>query len=68
MHWLQIVTDILITVVCIYGFIYLYKAMRGFYKQRRGKTILKYFIVFWMAFIINLILFLIFTILSAINI
>jgi hypothetical protein len=67
-HWLQIVTDILITVVCIYGFIYLYKAMRGFYKQRRAKTILKYFIVFWMAFIINLILFIIFTILSAINI
>jgi hypothetical protein len=67
-HWLQIVTDILITVVCIYGFIYLYKAMRGFYKQRRAKTILKYFIVFWMAFIINLTLFLIFTILSAINI
>jgi hypothetical protein len=68
LHWLQIVTDILITVVCIYGFIYLYKAMRGFYKQRRAKTILKYFIVFWMAFIINLILFLIFTVLSAINI
>jgi hypothetical protein len=67
-HWLQIVTDILITVVCIYGFIYLYKAMRGFYKQRRAKTILKYFIVFCMAFIINLILFIIFTILSAINI
>jgi hypothetical protein len=67
-HWLQIVTDILITVVCIYGFIYLYKAMRGFYQQRRAKTILKYIIVFWMAFIINLTLFIIFTILSAINI
>lgn len=67
-HWLQIVTDILITVVSIYNFIYLYKAMRGFYKQRRAKTILKYFILCWTAFIINLILFLIFTILSAINI
>jgi hypothetical protein len=67
-HWLQIVTDILITVVCIYNFIYLYKAMRGFYKQRRAKTILKYFILCCTAFIINLILFLIFTILSAINI
>ena len=67
-HWLQIVTDILITVVSIYNFIYLYKAMRGFYKQRRGKTFLKYFILCWTAFIINLILFLIFTILSAINI
>ena len=67
-HWLQIVTDILTTVVCIYDLIYLYKAMRGFYKQRRAKTILKYFIVCWMAFFINLILFLIFTILSAINI
>jgi hypothetical protein len=67
-HWLQIVTDILITAVCIYNFIYLYKAMRGFYKQRRAKTFLKYFILCWTAFIINLILFLIFTILSAINI
>jgi Protein of unknown function (DUF3667) len=67
-HWLQIVTDILITVVCIYNFIYLYKAMLGFYKQRRAKTILKYFILCCTAFIINLILFLIFTILSAINI
>jgi Protein of unknown function (DUF3667) len=67
-HWLQIVTDILITVVCIYNFIYLYKAMRGFYKQRRAKTILKYFILCWTAFVINLILFLIFTVLSAINI
>lgn len=67
-QWLQIVTDILITVVCIYNFIYLYKAMRGFYKQRRAKTILKYFILCCTAFIINLILFLIFTILSAINI
>jgi hypothetical protein len=67
-HWLQIVTDILITLVCIYNFIYLYKAMRGFYRQRRAKTFLKYFIVCGLAFIINLILFLIFTILSAINI
>jgi hypothetical protein len=67
-HWLQIVTDILITVVCIYNLIYLYKAMRGFYKQRRAKTILKYFILCWAAFFINLILFLIFTVLSAINI
>lgn len=67
-HWLQIVTDILITIVSIYNFIYLYKAMRGFYKQRRAKTILKYFILCSTAFVINLILFLIFTILSAINI
>jgi hypothetical protein len=67
-HWLQIVTDILITIVCIYNLIYLYKAMRGFYKQRRAKTILKYFILCWAAFFINLILFLIFTVLSAINI
>lgn len=67
-HWLQIVTGILTTIVCIYNFIYLYKAMRGFYKQRRAKTILKYFILCSAAFVINLILFLIFTILSAINI
>ena len=67
-HWLQIVTDILITIVCIYNFIYLYKAMRGFYRQGRAKTILKYFILCSTAFVINLVLFMIYTILSAINI
>lgn len=67
-RWLHIVIDIVTTIVCIYNFIYLYKAMRGFYKQRRAKTILKYFIVCCTAFFINLTLFMIFIILSAINI
>jgi hypothetical protein len=66
--WLRVLIDILETIICIYNFIYLYKAMRGFYKQRRAKTLLKYFITCCLAFVINLVLFVIFALLSAINI
>lgn len=66
--WFGIITDILIFGICVYNFIYLYKAMRGFYKQRRLKTLVKYFIVCSVAFVINLILFLIFLLLSLISV
>lgn len=42
----------------IYLFIYLYKAMRRMYQQGRAKTMLKYFILLFLAFIVNAILFL----------
>jgi len=42
---------------CLYPFIYYYKAMRRFYGQRRGKTILKYFILLFLSFIIQLVIF-----------
>lgn len=67
-RWWTTVTDILIFALVVYQLIYLYKALRGFYGQRRGKTILKYFMIFGLAFIVDLIIFLIFTVLSAINI
>lgn len=66
--WFHAIFDILIVVVTIYNFIYLYKAMRGFYRQGRAKTIVKYFIVCSLSFVINLVLFIIFLLLSIINV
>jgi hypothetical protein len=67
-RWLQVVTSLLIFGIWIYMLIYLYKAMRGFYKQGRAKTFLKYFITCCLAFIVNLILLVIFILISAITI
>jgi hypothetical protein len=67
-RWFKILTDILIFLLCIYIMIYLYKAMRGFYKQGRFKTFVKYFITCCLAFVINLILLIIFLVISAIYI
>ena len=41
-------------------FFYFYKALRNFYKQRRAKTILKYFILLFLFFIITLFTFIVF--------
>ena len=41
-------------------FFYLYKAMRNFYKQRRAKTILKFFMLCFLLFIITMLLFVVF--------
>ena len=62
--WFKVVSDLLQLALWFYIMIYLYKAMRGFYKQRRAKTFLKYFIACSVAFVVNLILFLIFLLLS----
>ena len=66
-EWLGILAGFLIFGLWIYMLIYLYKAMRGFYKQGRAKTFLKYFITCFLAFIVNLILTLIFLVISAIT-
>jgi hypothetical protein len=66
--WLRILTDILDFVLGLYILIYLYKAMRGFYKQGGFKTFVKYFITCSLAFVINLILLVIFLVISAIYI
>jgi hypothetical protein len=66
--WFKVISDLLQLAVWFYMMIYLYKAMRGFYKQRRAKTFVKYFIACSVAFVINLILLLIFLLLSAIYI
>ena len=59
-HWLQYLSGILIILV----FFYNYKAMRNFYQQGRGKTILKLFILQFANLIVAIILFTAFTFLS----
>lgn len=67
-HWIHVIADILEFVLFLYIVIYLYKAMRGFYKQGRGKTFLKYFITFVSASIVNLILLVIFLLISIVSV
>jgi hypothetical protein len=67
-NWFHIVSIILITLVVIYMLIYLYMAMRGFYKQGRFKTFVKYFITCCLATVINLVLLLLFIIIAAISV
>lgn len=66
--WFKVVSGLLQLALWFYIMIYLYKAMRGFYKQRRAKTFVKYFIACSVAFVVNLILFLIFLLLSFVNV
>jgi hypothetical protein len=42
---------------CLYPFIYYYKAMRRFYAQSRWKTVLKYFMLLFLSFIVQVIIF-----------
>jgi len=49
--------DWLILLIVLYPFFYYYKAMRRFYAQSRGKTILKYIILFILSFFIYLVIF-----------
>ena len=67
-EWLKVVSGILNFAIFIYMMIYLYRAMRGFYGQGRGKTFLKYLIACFMAFVINTILLIIFVLISAISV
>jgi len=48
--------------------VYLYKAMRGFYQQRRIKTVIKYCIVMGLMFVINLILLCLFLLISVFSV
>jgi hypothetical protein len=66
--WLRAIFILLIVAVCVYMLIYLYKAMRGFYQQRRAKTFLKYFIVCSVATVVNIFLFLVFLLISVVSI
>ncbi|MFN3665037.1 MAG: DUF3667 domain-containing protein [Sediminibacterium sp.] len=47
------------------GFFYLYKSMRNFYGQRRGKTILKYILLLFASMLVMVFLFLVFFLFSA---
>lgn len=55
-EWLKFITAIFILSI----FFYFYKALRNFYKQRRAKTILKYFILLFLFLITTVFLFIIF--------
>jgi ribosomal protein L40E len=66
--WLKVVLGIVIFALCVWTVIYLYKAMRGFYRQGRFKTFLKYFLVCWLAFFVNMIIFVIFILLSVVSV
>jgi hypothetical protein len=50
----------LIAVLSIYWFIYLYKSIRHFYGQKRGKTFLKFFLLNVVGFFVIILLFLVF--------
>ncbi len=62
LHW-DLVTFIEV-VLGFYIFFYLYKSMRRFYQQRRGKTMLKFFILCFLLLLTMLALFFIFIIYS----
>ena len=57
--------DFVILLLFILLFFYLYKAMRKFYGQGRGKTLLKFFVVALMSVVMMLVLFLMFLFFSA---
>jgi len=66
--WVTGVINFLIFLIWVYMLIYLYKAMRGFYKQGKFKTLVKYLLTGFLALIVNLILLMIFLVISAITI
>jgi hypothetical protein len=65
--WVEVISMILQLGIWFYILIYLYKAMRGFYHQRRFKTFVKYFIACTLAFTFNLLVFLLFMAISVIS-
>ena len=62
LHWDWLSFLSAIFVLCI--FFYFYKALRNFYKQRRAKTILKYFILLLLFLITTVLMFIVFFIFS----
>lgn len=66
--WVKIIGGILVFAICVYITIYLYKAMRGFYRQRRFKTFVKYVLICWLSFFVNMIIFVIFILLSVVSV
>jgi len=65
--WFSIVCSILMIGIWLYIMIYLYKAMRGFYRQGRFKTFLKYFITCLISFIVNTFLLVLFILISVVT-
>ena len=67
-HWFHVTSEWIEFALFLYSLYYLYKAMRKFYKQGRGKTFLKYFITFVMASVVNTILLAIFMLISVFSV
>jgi len=67
-QWLHIILDLANFAIFLWMLIYLYKAMRGFYGQRRAKTFVKYFITMGLMFFINLILLCLFLLISVFSV
>lgn len=63
MHWLSFFR----AVVVIYIIWYLYKSLRNFYQQHRGKTILKFLLLLFMSMFVMVFLFIVFGLLSVIR-
>jgi hypothetical protein len=66
--WFKFIIGVVIFALILWTIIYLYKAMRGFYRQRRFKTFLKYCLVCWLSFFVNMIIFVIFILLSVVSV
>lgn len=66
--WLQTVCGVLIFGIIAYMFIYLYLAMRAFYRQGWWKTFFKYVLLGSLALVVNIVLLLLFLLISAISI
>lgn len=66
--WFSILAWILIVLVILYMLIYLYKAMRGFYRQGGMKTFIKYFITCSVAFFVNTFLLVLFVLIALISV
>lgn len=66
--WVHIITGLATFAIFLWMLIYLYKAMRGFYGQRRAKTVVKYVIVMSLMFWINLILLTVFLLISVFSV
>ncbi len=60
LHWLGYLSGLL----TLFLFFYIYKAMRNFYRQGRGKTILKFVVLLLFSIFILIILFIVFMFLS----
>lgn len=67
-HWIKALIFLVEFAVVLWMIIYPYKAMRGFYQQRRAKTFLKYVIVFSTMSFINILLLAIFLMISVFSV
>jgi hypothetical protein len=60
LHWIRYINIGII----LYMFFYVYKSMRNFYQQRRGKTVLKFSLLMLMTSVVMSVLFMIYLIMS----